>query len=1156
MQKQPARLVSLAVLFCASLFGQAFTGSISGIVTDPTGALVSEVDIVVTDLDKNTRFTTLSNSTGYYVVSPLPPGNYSIQAEKPGFRRFAMSGLPLTTQEKATVNVQLQIGSLAETVTVTGQAQMLESATSSLSAVVENKRIVDLPLNGRNVLQLASLVPGVFTGRPASGTDTATGTRYFVNGGQESTGDILLDGVSATVGGGVNGLTTLAASPSVDSVQEFRIQTNSYAAEYGRSGAGIITIVTKSGTNQIHGSAYEFLRNSAMDSNNFFANRAGIKLTSFKRNQFGGSFSGPVVLPKLYNGHNRTFFFADYEGQRLRSANLTQQTVPTALERQGDFSQWFNTNGTLRQIYNPFSTRPDPAQAANSGINVRDPVPGNRIPQTQLNPVALAAEKYYPLPNQPGAPFTHINNFLQQAANAARQERMEFKVDHAFSDRRRMFVRYSLLDATTNPPNYWGNLANPTSAPNKPRAQNAGLDYTQTIGAATIVNLRYGFSRASSVSDPWSKGFRPSTLGLPTSIDNVTNYFIIPNFTFDQYTAIGQGSDSYAASHNYTHHMIANVSKVSGRHSLKAGIDFRFLYVNDTSLLYPDGLFMFNTVWTQGPRPDVVTATGAGFASFLFGTMSQGQVGHEPDLATASRYYASFVQDDFKVSKRLTLNLGVRWDIETGATERYNRIAAIDLDVRSPIADKVGLPLQGGYLFAGEDQSLGRRAIRPTDWKLFNPRGGLAYQINSDTVFRMGYGIFYGLNDFGAGKRFTGSAFRSTTRATPAFPDGRVWETLSNVFSVNGYSLPTGSAPGLLAQLGLGPLDGGYAPSLLSNNNQNWNVSIQHSFGKAKDMLLEVAYAGNKGTHTAISYVMSQLDPAYLALGDKLLELVPNPMFGVVPGATATIARNRLMKRYPQYTYAQTALSGWGNSNYHSLQARFEKRYSHGLSFLASYTFSKTIADGADGFYEKPSIDIRNMYCRRCDRALSDYDQPQRLVVNSTYELPIGRKRAIGHNWNKVVDALLGQWQVNGIMTMSKGLPLRFYVSQNTSNSLGGNQKPDVTGVSPDLGGARTIARWFDTAQYKTPRPYTFGTEGRTDSRLRMDGVNNLDASLFKTFQVREGLHVQFRAEAFNSTNSPMFAPPGTTLGNATFGIVTAQENTPRQIQLGLKILF
>src|SRR5581483_2616742 len=691
-------------------------------------------------------------------------------------------------------------------------------------------------------------------------------------------------------------------------------------------------------------------------------------------------------------------------------------------------------------------------------------------------------------------------------------------------------------------------------APNKSRAQNAALDYTQTLGTSTVLNVRYGFARASSASDPWSKGFRPSKLGLPTSIDNVSNYFIFPNFTFDTYTALGQGSGAYAASHNYTHQMIASISKLTGRHSLKAGVDVRMLYVNDTSLLYPDGLFMFNTVWTQGPRPDISTPTGAGFASFLFGTMSQGQLGMYPDLATGSHYYASYLQDDFKVNKRLTLNLGVRWDIQGAATERYNRISAIDLSAPSPIADKVGLPLKGAYLFAGDNQSLGRRAIRPTAWNLFSPRIGLAYEINKDTVLRTGYGIFYGPNESAAGKKFTGMAFQSTTRTTPAFPDGSPWETLSNAFSVNGYSLPTGSAAGPLAQLGLGPLDGPYAPSLLPNYNQNWNFSIQRSFGK--DTVLEVAYAGNKGTHTFLSAVMSQLDPSLLALGDKLLQLVPNPMFGVVPGATATIAQNKLLKPYPQYTYAQTELSGWGSSNYHSLQARFEKRYSQGLSLLASYTFSKTIADGSDGFYEKPSIDIRNMYCRRCDRALSDYDQPQRLVLNSTYELPIGRKRAIGHNWNRFVDALLGQWQVNGIMTMSKGLPLRFYVSQNTTNSLGGNQKPDVTGISPDLGDNRTIYRWFDTSQYKTPKPYTFGTEGRTDSRLRMDGVNNLDASLFKNFRLREGMQAQFRAEAFNSSNTPMFAPPGTTLGNATFGVVTAQENTPRQIQLGLKILF
>lgn len=1149
-------IVGVVILLCGMLYGQAFTGSISGIVTDPTGALVSDVVIVVTDIDKNTKHRTTTNQTGYYQISSLPPGNYLVMAEKDGFRRFSLSGLPLTTQEKASVNVQLQIGALAESVTVTGQVQMLESNTSSLSAIVENKRIVDLPLNGRNILQLASLVPGVFTGRPSSGTDTATGQRYFVNGGQEATGDILLDGVSTVVGGSVNGIAMLAASPSVDSVQEFRIQTNSFAAEYGHSGAGIITMVTKSGTNQMHGSAFEFLRNSAMDSNNFFANRSGIKLTSFKRNQFGGSLSGPIVLPKLYNGHNRTFFFADYEGLRLRSANFVQQTLPTDLERQGDFSQWLNPNGTLRQIYDPFSTRPDPTLPVNSGINVRDPVPGNKIPAAKMNPVSLAVQKYYPSPNLPGAPFTHINNFLVQSANGVRQERVEFKIDHAFDERRRFFVRYSILDAVATPPNFWQNLANPTAAPSKTRGQSAGLDYTQTIGTATVLNLRYGLARAVLHTDPWARGFAPSTLGLPKAIDNITNFLIFPDFRIDQYTDVGQGSSSYSASNNYTHHLIGNISRVSGRHSWKAGMDFRFLYVNDTSLLYPTGLYMFNSVFTQGPRPDVVTATGAAYASFLYGTMSQAQLGHEPDLATASRYYAAYVQDDFKVSAKLTLNLGLRWDIEGGATERYDRIAAIDLDIKSPIADRVGLPLRGGYLFAGNDQSLGRRSIRPTDYKLLSPRAGLAYQLDSKTVYRMGYGIFYGLNTFGAGKRFTGSAFRSTTRAQPVFPNGTPEELVSNPFVTDGFSLPTGSKAGLLAQLGLGPLDGGYAPGLLSNNNQNWNVSIQRSFGKDNNMLLEVAYAGNKGTHTAISYVMSQLPNEYMSLGDKLLELIPNPMFGIVPGSTSMIARNRLLKNYPQYTFAQTALSGWGNSNYHSLQVRFEKRYSHGLSFMGSYTFSKTIADGADGQYEIPSIDIRNQYCRSCDRGLSTYDQPHRFVLNSTYEIPIGKGRALGRSWNKLVDSLLGQWQVNGIMTFGKGLPLRFYVIQNTSNSLGGNQKPDVTGKSPDLGDAKTINRWFDTSQYLVPQRFTFGAEGRTDSRLRMDGLQNLDFSLFKNFRLTERVQMQFRGEAFNSTNTPMFAPPGTTLGNATFGVVTAQENVPRQIQLGLKILF
>lgn len=416
-------VLAAALLLPNLLFGQAFTGSISGIVTDSTGAVVSGAKITVTDVTRNTNFDTVSNDTGLYVMSQLPPSTYRVNASSPGFRTFVLDNLPLATQQHAKVDIKLEVGQLTEQVLVEARPQMIEGNTSTLGAVVDNKRVVDLPLNGRNIFTLTSLVPGVFQSRQTSGVDdTFYGHHFIVNGGQESTSDIMLDGVTATVAHNIPTISAISAIPSVEGVQEFRIQTNAYSAEYGRSGGGLVTLVTKSGTNEFHGSVFEFLRNSAMDANNFFSNRTGAKLASFKQNQFGASFGGPILIPKLYNGKNRTFFFFNYEGQRKRQASLAQHTVPTDLQKQGDFSQTFNSAGQLVTIYDPFSTRPDPARP---GSFIRDAFAGNRIPTNRLNPVALNLQKYYPGANTAGRPFTQQQNFFMQASYPQPQDRYE-----------------------------------------------------------------------------------------------------------------------------------------------------------------------------------------------------------------------------------------------------------------------------------------------------------------------------------------------------------------------------------------------------------------------------------------------------------------------------------------------------------------------------------------------------------------------------------------------------------------------------------------------------------------------------------------------------------------------------------------------------------
>lgn len=1166
------RLVFAATLMLPSIvFGQAFTGSISGIVTDSTGAVVAGAKITVTDVTRNSNLSTVTNETGLYVVTQLPPSMYRVSAGAAGFRSFVLDQLPLATQQHATVDVKLEVGQVTEQVLVEGRAQMVEGNTSTLGAVVDNKRVVDLPLNGRNVLSLTSLVPGVFQSRQTSGVDdTFYGHHFIVNGGQESTSDIMLDGVTATVAHNIPTISAISALPSVEGIQEFRIQTNAYSAEYGRSGGGLVTLVTKSGTNELHGSAYEFLRNSAMDANNFFSNRTGASLASFKRNQFGASLGGPVLFPHLYSGKNRTFFFFNYEGQRKRQASLAQHTVPTDLQKQGDFSQTLNASGQVIAIYDPFSTRPDPARPGNF---IRDVFAGNRIPQNRLNPVALAMQKYYPEGNNAGRPFTRQNNLFLQSTYPEPQDRYETKIDHEFTPRRRLMGRYTFMDSTYSKPNFWGNVADPGCCePTFQRLQNAMMDFTQIIGTSGVLNLRYGLGRVSANRIPWSTtlsgtgGFDITSLGLPASMAGVADQALFPTVNVQDYTQIGpNGGDLYLMGDS-THSMIANLSLVKGRHSIKVGLDVRFNFVNFGQLDVPSGQFQFYRDMTQGPDPRVPSATaGYGYASFLLGTggggsTTAGRITHQIKPANANHYKGVYIQDDFKVSQRLTLNLGFRWDFESGTTERYDRLTAIDPYIRNPLSDRTGLNLRGGTLFGGD--TLGRREIRETSLTQLNPRFGIAYQMNARTTIRTGYGIFYGAPPYGASRHYVGAAFQSETPWVATLDGVTPAATLSNPFP-NGFNRFTGRANGLLTQVGFTIWDG-WPEALRPQYNQQWNFTIQRQFGQS--LMWEVAYAGNKGTRLPYfipSPELNQLDPAYLPLGNSLLQLVPNPFAGIITGssslAAANVQRGQLLRPYPQYTGFQVKNAGWANSNYHALQTRVEQRFSAGLTLMAAFTYSKTISDAADGLWNLSggSTVVRNYYDLKSERAVSTYDQPLRLVINNTYELPFGRGNLVGHNMNRVADAVAGGWQVNGILTLSRGLPLRNWsVSGSTCNCFGGNQRPDSTGVSPDLGEARTIDRWFDTSRIVRPAPFTFGTLGRTVTSVRGDNARQLDFSLFKSFRAGERVRLQFRAEAFNLTNTPLFGMPNTQVGSAAFGQVTSQENSPRQVQLGLKILF
>ena len=1140
----------IAVAAVAPVTAQTSKALISGTVTDASGASVVGAKITITDVSRNQDFTAETNSSGVYRVIELTPGTYRVTAEAVGFRTYVLESLRLSTQQNATVNIKLDIGSVSEQVQVTATGPLLETSNATLSTVVENKKIVDLPLNNRNIYSLLKLVPGITPSTPNNAeSDFFTSTiRFSINGGKESQNDIQLDGVTAMVQSDIQGIYGASAIPSVEGIQEFRVQTNSYTAEYGRSGGGQVTMLTKSGTNQFHGSAFEFLRNSALDSKNFFLNRNNGRKASLQQHQYGVSAGGPVIKDK-------TFFFALYEKKLVKSGSFATFTVPTAAELGGDFSNTRNANGAVRPIYDPFTTRVNPDDPTKF---IRSPFSGNRVPTAMMDPVALNVLKLYPAQNQVGAVNTNVNNLAIQKVPQSPTDRVDFKVDHNFSQNRRTFVRYNRFKQATAAADFWDNGAAPSDGIMYWGSHNAAIDYTETIGSGTVINIRGGLSLFDAWRPAFTFGYDVTKLGLPQSLQDVTlktGAPRIPRFDIQDFNSIGPNNGSTYKSNNVSYTVVGNLSRISGRHSMKFGAEWRTFGLGFAQYGSSPANFSFTRAMTQGPDPRVA-GNGIGLASFLLGTGTSGAATHRIKPADLSRYYAIYAQDEFKVNSKLTVNYGLRWEIEGSNTERYDQQTLMDPYAKNPLSDKTGLDLRGIYLFSGDNQTAGRRGVRPAEHK-FNPRFGIAYQINAKTVVRTGYGIFYGVPKFAATDRWTGAPYSSTTPWNATLDQVNPTNLLRNPFP-QGYVLPTGRSLGTMSGVGFG-LNSAWADVMKTPYNQQWNFSIQRHI--TSNMMMEVSYAGNKGTHNELAQGdLGQLRPEQLTPANNLLTLVPNPFFGLIdPASTlgsATIQRGRLLRgQYAQFTSVGPSAPAWGNSSYHGMQVRFERRFGGGASMGVAYTWSKSMADSSDGIWNDGQGTLRNWYCRACEKSLSSYDIPHRLVVNFNYELPFGKGHRFGANMNRLANGILGGWQTNGVFTINSGQPLIFSQTTNNSFSFGGYQRPDALGNDARIA-VRSIDKWYDTTQFRVAKDYTFGNLSRTHSNLRSDFTRGLDFSMFKNTQIMERLTAQFRAEAFNLTNTPVFGAPNNNVESPAFGTITGQSNGPRTIQFGLKLLF
>ncbi|MCL5744315.1 MAG: carboxypeptidase regulatory-like domain-containing protein, partial [Acidobacteria bacterium] len=999
--------VVLACLLAAELHAQTSTATLQGFVRDPSGAGIPEAKVNIRNIRTGVVRELRTSAEGRYVEPFLLPGDYEITVEKTGFRRFTQSGIKLDVQQNLSLNVELVLGEVSTAVEVTGTPPPLATNSATISTTVENKRVVDLPLNGRNLLALSTLVPGVY----AAGGSTAAQIDMWspnVGGGRTATSSVMVDGAPLSVPDPTSGKSSFGGQPpSVDAVEEFTVQVNNLAAEYGRTGGGVINVATKQGTNQLHGTLREFLRNSKMDANNFFSNRAGVPLASFQRNQFGFSLGGPIFLPKIYNGRNRTFFFVDYERQATRTPAVMNTTMPLDKWKQGDFSGLMNSAGKPILIFDPLTTRPNGASSY-----TRDAFPGNIIPQNRIDPVARNVATYYPSPNMKSVnPFTEVQNFFKTSKNIDNSNILTVRVDHDFTSAWRTYVRANWATRYQNAVDFYGNGTTAASDFNTPRYA-AVWDNTYTLNPTTVVNLRYGFSRFDRLRLPVSIGFDPTTLGFPSYLasEAAKNMLQFPAFGMTGFAGLG-GSGIVHWTPN-SHNLAVSATKVLSRHTLKAGFEYLKYLLNMFQTNGPDGSFSFGPVWTQRDPVRASTTEGFSVASFLLG-LGSGTQSNAMAMALASSYFGFYLQDDFRVTSRLTLNLGVRYELDVPRTERYNRLSYFDATAPSPIVGKVpGFPnLTGAMKFAGP----GDRRQTPMDNNNIGPRFGFSYQINSKTVARGGYALMYDASPMQAAYHNAGfEGFRTSTSMITSL-DGRLpYRYLRDPFP-DGFQQVLGPTPGPTSgpstDLGLSITDS-WISEYVNPVIQQWNFNLQRELRGG--VVLQAGYLGSKGNHLqdGENNTYNQLLPTYLSLGNSLNDQVPNPFYGVITDPNSilsqpTVARRQLLRPNPQYVNMNPQWRDIGNSLWHAFTLQAEKRFSRGLGFLVSFTGGKLIGDceGSAFYTDGGNTARQNVYDRRAERAISSQDVARRLVISGTYELPVGHGRRFLSGSHALVDS-------------------------------------------------------------------------------------------------------------------------------------------------------
>jgi len=1128
-------LVSTAPVF--PTFGQAFTGTITGTITDPNAAAIVGAAVRIKNEATGDLRHAVSGADGLYIFSQIPPGTYEISAEMAGFRKSVQPNVVLRVNQTLESNIALQVGDVSQTVEVTGVVSLLDTQSANRAVTLDQQTVLDLPTNARNPFQFVHVNAGVIAVRTgiSQATQDQNHNRFSMNGGRGQAGLTLIDGVPAAAvdwGG-------LIAAPSVDSVQEVNIARNQFDAQFGKSDGGVVNMITRGGSNNFHGAAFEFLRNDKLDANLWANNRSNLPRTQFQRNQFGGTFAGPLWKAK------KLFFFGAYEGLRQGSPGTNISNVPTVKQRAGDFSETKNANGTLSTIYNPFSTVPNPS---GTGF-VRTPFPDNRIPQTMMDPVALNVMNLYPLPNTAGDAVTNARNFAAAGKTVTINDRVDMRIDWAKSEQWTMFGRFTKAWQENVAPVFFGNGADTNFSDVNPRHQ-VVIGNTFIPSPTLVVNVLIGSGRWRENQNSPSKGMNATTLGLPASLVSQYQTETLPEFTMQNYATLS--NRRFLNAPRETHNLQLNVTKELSSHSLKFGWISELARLNSTD--FNTSTFGFTRGLTSGPTAaQASTTTGDALASLLLGVGSGGSTPINAATAVTAMYHGAYIQDSWRFNRRLTLHLGLRYELQPARTERYDRSNNFDFNIANPLAQQTGLPLKGGLVFAS---SSNRGAWETTKFN-FAPRFGMAYKITDKLVFRGGYGIFYPQTGGGTRDGFsTTTTWVSTLGGDGINPNPNA--LLRNPYP-QGISQPVGTSRGLLTQVG----DSVNAFSAYHPLSYVQSFSADFQYEITRGMVLEVGFTGTQGRKLLFGtgQQANQLDPKLLSLGSQLDQPVANPFFNVIPSgvlAGATVPRQRLLRPYPQFAAVNlSADAPGGSSSFNALVVRYNWQLSSGLNLLTTYQWSKAIDNASEWQGWEVSDTLRDYYNLAVDRSISAHDLPQSFVNALVYELPVGKGKKLLADAHPVVNAVLGGWQVSSIVRFGSGLPLAFSAPNTLSNYGFQIQRPNVSDLNAAAVSNPTPDRWFNTDAFKAPGTYEIGNLTRWTPNIRFGPTRHADFALLKNFRFQERYKVQFRAEMFNMTNTPQFGRPATTVGNADFGKVSGTTNVgPRNIQLGLRVHF